>query len=64
HQGRVNFTYYRCPNCGQMYYSAASLKGDQLICERCGATIAPITYEEFKKHVEEKTRSSNEEQRS
>jgi uncharacterized protein with PIN domain len=43
-----------------MYYSAASLKGDQLICERCGATIVPITYEEFKKYIEEKTRSSNE----
>ncbi|AJC74786.1 hypothetical protein AJ81_06245 [Pseudothermotoga hypogea DSM 11164 = NBRC 106472] len=46
-----------------MYYSAANLEGEQLICDRCGATIAPITYEEFKKRIEEKTRSSNEEQR-
>ncbi|HBT39287.1 MAG: hypothetical protein H5T93_06555 [Pseudothermotoga sp.] len=56
----MRLTYYRCPNCGQLYYSAANLKGEQLICERCGATIAPITYEEFKKYIGEKTKSPNE----
>ncbi len=34
--------YYRCPRCGEIYYSAAKLTGEQLICEKCGATIEPI----------------------
>lgn len=49
----VNVIYYRCPNCGQIYYSAATLKGDQLICDRCGATIVPITTEQFKQFIKE-----------
>ncbi|MDI6863974.1 MAG: hypothetical protein QMC97_11405 [Pseudothermotoga sp.] len=58
----MKFIYYRCPVCGQIYYSAANLEGDKLICERCGSTIVPITVEEFKEFFERKKKSSNEEQ--
>ncbi len=54
----VKVIYYRCPKCGQIYYSAATLSGDQLICDRCGATIVPITVEQFKKFVEEEKSKS------
>ncbi|WP_165275469.1 hypothetical protein [Thermotoga sp. Ku-13t] len=50
--------YHRCPNCGQIYYSAATLKGDQLICDRCGAIIVPITSEQLKKFIEEEKSKS------
>ncbi|KAF2957807.1 hypothetical protein AS159_05215 [Thermotoga sp. Ku-13t] len=54
----VKVIYHRCPNCGQIYYSAATLKGDQLICDRCGAIIVPITSEQLKKFIEEEKSKS------
>ncbi|MGB9821465.1 MAG: hypothetical protein ACPLVG_08920 [Pseudothermotoga sp.] len=34
--------YYKCPNCGQLYYFAAKLEGEQLNCEKCGAKVEPL----------------------
>ncbi|MGJ8455638.1 hypothetical protein ACSFC1_10070 [Pseudothermotoga sp. U03pept] len=31
--------YYRCPKCGSVYYSAATLKDEQLDCDKCGAKV-------------------------
>ncbi len=34
--------YYRCPNCGKVYYSAAKLEGEMLNCEECNAKVTPV----------------------
>jgi DNA-directed RNA polymerase subunit RPC12/RpoP len=40
--------YYRCPNCGQIYYSATELSDDKLTCEKCGTKIVPLSPQEVK----------------
>jgi rRNA maturation endonuclease Nob1 len=45
--------YYKCENCGQIYYSAAELSGDMLICEICGGVIRKVDPDELKKEVDE-----------
>ncbi|MFN4190995.1 MAG: hypothetical protein ACK4E2_08360 [Pseudothermotoga sp.] len=34
--------YYRCTNCGKVYYSAARLEGEMLTCEECSAKVTPV----------------------
>ncbi|WP_171816295.1 hypothetical protein [Thermotoga profunda] len=45
--------YYKCENCGQVYYSAAELPEDQLICDKCGSKIRKIDPDELKKEGNE-----------
>ncbi|WP_157723285.1 hypothetical protein [Pseudothermotoga thermarum] len=52
------FIYYKCPKCGAVYYSAAKLSGDQLICEKCGATVEPIEDYQQKESTDEKEKPS------
>lgn len=51
--------YYKCPNCGQIYYSAAMLEGDLLNCEKCGAKVIPIQKDELKFMREKESQTTN-----
>ncbi len=46
--------YYRCKNCGQIYYSAAELSGKQLVCDKCGGIIEKVDQKELKKEDKRK----------
>ncbi|MGB9901330.1 MAG: hypothetical protein ACPLEW_11060 [Pseudothermotoga sp.] len=50
--------YYKCENCGQMYYSAAELSGTQLTCEKCGSVIKKVDPAELRKGEERKDKDS------